>query len=258
MGCFHTNLMNERTGETGVNYAGSVMQIIKYDNAHDVTVRFDNGYTTTCEYKSFRKGGVKNPYDKTVYGHGYIGEGKYKSSINDKQTPQSVAWNSMMCRCYSPKFQSRTPSYLGCEVCDEWLNFQNFARWYDDNYYQISSKAMCLDKDIIFKGNKVYSPETCVFVPSDINILFVKRNAVRGRYPIGVNYYKALNKYQASCNNCTCGTKYLGYFDTPEEAFYAYKCYKEQLIKDIANLYRGLIPIRLFNAMTGYVVDIDD
>ena len=121
---------------------------------------------------------------------------------------------------------------------------------------------MQLDKDILKKGNKVYSPETCIFVPRRINSLFIKSDKARGRYPIGVTLRKDNGKYRSQCD-----VQYeeeprkqiqLGQFDTPEEAFYAYKQFKENYIKEVADIYKPYIPEKLYEAMYRYEVEIDD
>ena len=117
---------------------------------------------------------------------------------------------------------------------------------------------MDLDKDILIKGNKVYGPDTCIFVPQRINNLFTKSDKLRGEFPIGV--YKRHNKYEAQCNCGKSKNKHLGRFDNAEDAFNAYKEFKENLIKEVANEYynNNLIPFELYNAMYNYEVDIDD
>lgn len=121
---------------------------------------------------------------------------------------------------------------------------------------------MCLDKDILIKNNKIYSPNTCIFVPQRINNLFTKTNKNRGNLPIGVSYYLNYNQYTATCSiikeNERKGHKTLGYFNTIEEAFNAYKNFKEKYIKQIANEYKDYIPIKLYNALLNYQVEITD
>ena len=95
---------------------------------------------------------------------------------------------------------------------------------------------MNLDKDILIKGNKIYSPETCIFVPKNINLLFVKSDAKRGDYPIGVNYNKRSGKFVARCGEYGKRVN-LGTFRTPEEAFNAYKNAKMDRICELANFY---------------------
>ena len=163
----------------------------------------------------------------------------------------------MIQRSYDDDFKEREPTYKGCEVCTEWHNFQNFAEWFEDNYYKIPGEVMSLDKDVLVKGNKIYSPETCMFVPQDINILFTKCDNSRGDYPIGVSYHKQKGKYISRCNVCN-KLKHLGYFDNPEEAFNAYKTAKEKYIKEVADKYKEYIPQKLYEAMYNYEVEIDD
>ena len=113
-----------------------------------------------------------------------------------------------------------------------------------------------LDKDILIKGNKVYSPETCCFVPQEINCLFTNCKSVRGKYPIGVT--KTVNgKYKARINKN--GDRIdLGLFDTPEEAFQVYKIAKELHIKEVADKWRGQITEPCYEAMYAYEVEITD
>ena len=113
-----------------------------------------------------------------------------------------------------------------------------------------------MDKDILIKGNKIYSSETCVFVPERINLLFIKNDRIRGDLPIGVSYDG--NRYKSQCKNGTHKYIRLGTYDTPEEAFQIYKQYKENVIKDVANEYKGKIPEKLYNALMNYKVEITD
>ena len=116
-------------------------------------------------------------------------------------------------------------------------------------------KEFALDKDILLKGNKIYSPETCCFVPQEINNLFIKRLRGRGKYPIGVSLNKGKYFSEISCGNTRIS---LGYFDTPQEAFQAYKTAKEAYIKEVADKWRGQITEQVYEAMYNYKVEIDD
>lgn len=249
----------DRTGEERYNKFGSKMIITKYNNAHDMDVYFpEYKYTINhVQYSNFKNGYTKCPYEKRTFGIGYLGEGIYKPRENGKITKCYNTWVNMLQRCYDDNFKKREPTYKGCEVCEEWLNFQTFAEWYNDNYYEIPGEVMSLDKDILVKGNKIYSSETCVFVSNEINTLFVKCNNSRGTLPIGVYYHKKNGKYISQCNFGD-GQKNLGSFDNPQEAFQIYKEYKEKYIKEVANEYKDLIPIKLYNALINYQVEIND
>ena len=204
---------------------------------------------------TFKEGFMKNYFKPTVCGVGVVGSEptKYHNKIIDSYT----RWSNMIKRCYSTAYLKRRPSYKGCKVCNEWLYYPNFKEWYNKNYYEINEKVMELDKDIIKKGNKVYNPDCCIFVPSDINGLFTKSKAIRGRYLIGVKLDKRTGRYEARCKN-NGELVNLGSFSSETKAFDAYKQYKEQLIKGIANEYRNKIPTRLYEAMINYQVEITD
>lgn len=253
-------MVKDRTGEINYNKHGSKMIVCKYITNENIDVYFPeyNWVAKHVQYNTFKRGYVKCPYEKSVHGVGYIGEGKYKVSENGKETEIYRIWRGVLCRCYVSRIHEKHPTYKDCEMCEEWHNFQNFAEWYEENYYEIEGEKMCLDKDILFKGNKLYSPNTCVFVPHNVNSLFTKGDSVRGELPIGVAIDKRQNKYQAQCRNQYNKRKWLGYYNTPEEAFQVYKNFKENLIKQVADKYKSYIPEKLYNAMITYEVEIDD
>jgi len=149
-----------------------------------------------------------------------------KSSGNHLKCPAYESWKHMLLRCYSVKELSKCPTYKGCRVCDEWLTFSNYAKWFKDNYVL----GCELDKDIKVKGNKTYSPSTCLFIPHSINSLLIDSGASRGEHPIGVNFHKCSGKFVAQIN--ICGKRsYLGLFDTPKNAHYEYKKAKNKQIR---------------------------
>lgn len=254
----------DRTGEVGYNKFGSEMTIIRYKNNSEIDVLFTkyNYVVKNNNYSNFKIGGITCPYEPREYNIGYLGEGEYKKSKNGKMTKCYSTWHNMLMRCYDKDFQEKNPTYKYCVVCEEWLNFQNFAKWYDENYYEIENEIMCLDKDILIKGNKIYSPETCMFVPNNINILFTKNNRNRGKNPIGVSYHKRDDIYEANCHDCDGKQIYLGRFKSKSEAFKIYKSFKEMIIKNAIDKYKGVIPEPHYSclkvAMYNYKVEITD
>ena len=248
----------DRTNEIGFNNNGERMTIVRYGDVHDIDVQFDDGTVIKNRtYDHFKKGQIKNPMTPSVNGVGYFGIGIFKSvDKNGKETKCHKTWVHIMERCYDSKYQEKKPTYKGCIVCKEWWNFQVFAEWYYRHFYEIENEIMALDKDILHKGNKIYSPETCIFVPSSINSLFIKSNKVRGEYPIGV--FKEGDKFRASLCKGNGKPIYLGLYATPEEAFLAYKHAKEEYIKEVAEKYKSQIPQKLYDALMNYEVEIDD
>ena len=252
---------NEKCGETVIQKCGELAFIVEYVSSRDITVQFKKtGELVKTEYGAFVKGNVKSHFTPSVYGIGITG---LESTVdeNGELLSSYVCWKSMLQRCYSAKYQKKQPTYIDCRVCDDWLYYPNFKKWYNENYYEINNKTSQLDKDVLIKGNKVYSPETCIFVPQFINTLFTKRQKLRGELPIGVCYKKANKKYVAKLSVFKDGrstTKNLGYYNTPNEAFEAYKRAKEDYIKEVADEYKDIIPVELYEAMYSYRVEIDD
>ena len=147
----------DRTGEVGYNTFGSKMVITEYRKYSDIDVYFPeyDWIAKGARYETFKNGKISCPYEKRTYGVGYLGEGKYKTRENGKATRVYSTWNSMLQRCYNEKFHEKNPTDKNCKVCDKWLCFQNFAEWYYNNYYEDNNEVMCLDKDILNKGNKI-------------------------------------------------------------------------------------------------------
>ena len=253
----------DRTGEEGYNSFGSKMVIKECRSATDIDVYFPDydWVFKNATYNNFKKGNIKCPYEPRTFGIGYLGEGKYKAKENGKHTDEYYIWHNMLKRCYDLKYQEEHSTYKGCEVEDYLLNFQNMGEWIEENYYEVSGEIMCLDKDILCKGNKVYSRETCIFVPQRINKLFTKSDNSRGDNPIGVSLTPSGN-YGVYCSDGYGKNINLGTYSIKEEAFRAYKVYKEKLIKETIDSYKGIIPephySRLREAMYNYKVEIDD
>ena len=183
-----------------------------------------------------------------------VNDRSISSQLNGKDTKEYRLWSGMLERCYSKSFLEKKPTYIGCSVSDNFKHYHLFHVWCQTQI-GFGKDGYQLDKDLLIKGNKLYSEDTCVFIPKEVNNLLVKSNSIRGLYPIGVS--KKGLKFQAHCT-IFGKPKCLGVFDTPELAFEAYKLAKENHIKDIALKYKDSIDIRAFNALMKYKVDIGD
>ena len=253
----------DRIGERNINNFGSEMIIVGYRKYSDIDVYFPQ-YDWTIKgvtYQNFKKGEIKSPYEKRVYGVGYIGEGKYKTSENGKHTRVYTSWHNMLERCYGKEYHEKYPTYMDCEVSEEFYNFQVFGDWDSENYYKVKGQIMELDKYILFKHNKIYSPDTCIYVPQTINSLFTKRKNARGESCIGTTPVNGKYVVQCSLINPETGkskNEYLGRYDTQEKAFDVYKYYKERNIKEVADYYKSKIPQKVYDAMYNYEVEMDD
>lgn len=251
------NEIHSRVGETFINRQGCKFEITEYFNALNCTIKFFDKVGTILynnRYGHVKVGNVKNPNLPRVFGVGYIGTGKYITRINKKRTHFYTLWKAMLARCYDEKHLVKRPSYRDIGVCIEWHNFQNFAKWYEENYNPETMQGWDLDKDLICYDCKEYSPENCVFLPSEINMLFTKKRASK-EYPMGVSNVKG--RYRASIYRYGA-TKVLGFFNTPEEAFKVYKETKEKHIKEVADLWKDKISDRIYQAMYNFEINITD
>lgn len=253
----------ERLSELKYDKQNCPMKIIEYNNARDIVVEFQdkfNGRVHTT-YKNFTNLEIKNPYQPSVLGVGITGN-KYPTKINGKHIAEYVAWHNIISRSYSEKDKKKNPSYKDVTCCDEWLLYENFYKWVhsQENFDKwLNGDKWAVDKDILVKGNKVYSPETCCLVPKNVNCLFVKSDITRNNLSIGV--IKNGAGFQAYCSNpFTHKRETLGTYQTATEAFFVYKKQKEKIIKQVAQIEydKGNIIKECYEAMMNYKVEITD
>jgi hypothetical protein len=199
-----------------------------------------------------RKKTIDNLLCPSVYNKGYLGIGNYTVSLKGKHTKIYKTWKGMLERCYSSAFHLNNPSYEDCFVCEEWLNFQNFAKWFEENYIE----GFELDKDILVKGNREYGPNTCCFVSFYINTLILKCKKSRGDLPIGV--HKHGSNFRTRLNIGNKQIKQLGTYSTPEKAFDAYKTAKELQIRQAADGVKDVIKKIVYDALYNYKIEITD
>ena len=230
--------------------------ITKYVNSKAVCVKFVvTGYETTTKASNVIAGSVKDGLLPTVHGIGITGDSQVR--VDGKHTKEYRLWNNMLKRCYSVGCQKVRPTYIDCSVSENFRYLQYFKEWCNNqigfNSVDEKGKPFALDKDILVKGNRVYNEDVCVFVPQEVNLLFTKRDKSRGEYPIGVSFHKSRGMLTATLNN-----KYLGYFNTAEQAFQVYKTAKEAYIKEVANKWKDKIDPKVYEALMNYEVHIDD
>ena len=232
-------------------------KILKYNDSKNVEIQFVNTrFETTVQLGNIKSGKVKDPYLPSVCGVGILGT-KYPSRVNGVQTKEYDLWYSMLRRCYSDNSKKKRPTYEGCEVSDKFKSYEYFYEWCHSQI-GFGVEGWHLDKDLLVKGNKVYSEDSCVFLPSEINSLLTKRTASRGEYLIGVSWYSKSKTFIAQVNKNKGKPEHLGYFKTEIEAFNAYKTAKESFVKEQANKWKGEIDLRAYEALMNYQVEITD
>ena len=225
--------------------------VVEYINAKKVVVKFlgDFPCEVTVEAGALRKGEVKNPCFPSLCGVGFVGMGIYKTTHKGKPLEVYKRWKGMTERCYGKK--TKANCYSSCSVSKEWHNFQNFAEWYTKQEFQ--GEGYHLDKDLLKKGNKVYSEENCCLIPSVINSLLVSPS-YNGDYPQGVTYHKRTKRFAARVQR-NGRNFHVGHYSTPEEAFVEYKVAKEKHVKNVAAEWEGLISSKVYKALMNWTVE---
>ena len=232
-------------------------KIVKYNDSRNVEIQFlKTGFEMFAHLGSIKNGNVKDPYSASVYGVGISGT-KYPPTINDVKTKEYGLWQNMLERCYSDTFKKRRPTYGGCEASENFKYYEYFYEWCQ-NQIGFGECGFQLDKDLLVKGNKVYSENTCVFIPNEINLLLTKRTTSRGKHLIGVCWHKRDKVFMTNVSKNKGKQEYLGCFKTEIEAFNAYKEAKESFIKEQAEKWKGKIDERAYEALMSYTVEITD
>lgn len=253
MGTFLTVV---KKGDKFITSEGYEIEVLAYESYDKVKVKF-TGQENCVKYftlKNILKGSAKNPYHPLVRGVGFIGEGPHKSKVqgdSKRSTPEYVHWSSMMTRSYYEDYHRRFPTYIGCSVDQQWYNFQEFAEWCQ---WQIGhNMGYVLDKDVLVQANKVYGPETCVFVPPELNSIIVTQLKPGKGTPAGISFQNGCGKFIVSCA-IDGKNKNLGRYTCPTEAFAVYKEFKENLVKEKVQKYQDSIDPRAFQAFMNYTV----
>lgn len=177
---------------------------------------------------------------KLVYGIGF-NDADYKLSLYERVgnrykrlwvCPFYKKWQLMLMRCYSEKYKAKGTSYIECLVCEDWLRFSNFKAWMEDQDWEGKE----LDKDLLVRGNKIYSPETCVFISHKINNFIIEASTIRGKYPIGVHKNPGRAGFIAVCCSIETGKQIrLGCYPSPELAHEAWRSFKLEQAKVLAS-----------------------
>jgi hypothetical protein len=250
----------DRTGEEHVTNEGYVARIVKYFNSDKCTIQLNDKHLTVLNnvsYRTLKKGEVKNPNKICVYGVGRIGVGQYGSVKGKLGFEAYSCWRSMLRRCYC---DTKQKTYIDCEVCDDWKNFQNFAKWFYINRKYDHHK---LDKDILVKGNRIYSPKTCSFVPNMINSFFVKPTKKRevggvilptGISVNGSNFAVYVSKYTIDAGIILSKNTHIGCYAKLDEAKEMYRKTKQKQLKVITNFFRNELSNELYDHLMAYEV----
>lgn len=227
-----------KLGDRFSNTKGEECEVIEYNGVEKVTVKFIvTGNTKVFSGSALRSGLFKNPLKPSLAGVGFIGEGVYKGKEKGKITKPYELWGNMVDRCYSTKHK-RYENYggRGVSVCEEWHNFQNFAKWcYSQEHFNCEDYH--LDKDLIGDGF-LYSPTTCAFVPRTLNYKLCSGLKSSKAKKLGVYWDESKGKYFSSCTDHEGNKVFLGYCDDVEYLHDKYMTFKiKSVIKYVERLY---------------------
>lgn len=186
-------------------------------------------------YKKQKSAVGINDYDKILEGDARVAYG---------------VWSDILERCYDEEKRYKHESYIGCTIEESWKRFSVFYKWWTENYID----GFCIDKDILVKGNRVYGPDTCCFVPHEINAFFIRGNKKRKTLPPGVYLFRN-GKYVARISNGSRVNKHLGYYDNVEDAYLAFKAAKKERAVFLANKWCGKIPKAVYDKLINYEYD---
>lgn len=217
--------------------------VLKYNSCNDVDVIFiKTKHCTNTNSAQIRKGVVKDVMSPVVLGVGFLGNGAHKPSVNNRATPAYKSWISMLQRCYEKRYLTNQPKNRHVKVCDEWLNFQNFSKWYDINHHNYTVEKYQLDKDLLGDGT-MYSPDNCCYLPRIINKAIQRGQGVfasphhNGKYrAISSKHSKIVSIHQSH---------------DKEEVYQSYLAFKRGYILELINEYNDELSDKIKTALLG-------
>ena len=213
-------------------------------------IRFvETGYTTIVERQILIRGKVKDKKRATVYGVGVIGD-KYPCQVGGKRKLEYALWKGMLRRCYSPKEQAKNPTYEGCTVSENFKSYEYFYEWCQEQK-GFGLPDWQLDKDLLVKGNKVYSEDTCCFLPRVLNSAIANKRSEVNKIPIGVRKDKN-GKFFGYCR-VEEGRPIVSIpYDTIDEALEFYRTIRKEYVRRMARSYKKELSDKAFKALMLY------
>lgn len=232
------------------------LMIIGYEGAYDVSVEFINTGTlvTGVQMAHIKRGLVRDENLPILYGKCFLGTGKYKSKREGKDAIEYNVWKQVLERCFNENYKKKYPTYQNCTLNDHWRNFQNFAEWYWSEK-GAGIKGWHLDKDLLRKGNKEYGPDTCCLLPQDVNKALKLSMTSDKTTPIGT-HQRPNGVFIVGIVGHS--SKYVGSFNNDLDAFNAYKLAKEDYLKSLAERYKEVIGVKVYEALYNFKIEITD
>lgn len=251
----YQNRHDLKVGGVRKSIYGENYRLVKPVNETEFTIEFmdDHQYRYNVSKERLLMNTVVNPYSRSVYNRGFRGVGPHRSVLpSGKQNPLYTKWAAMLKRCYSDVCRRDYVAYTDVEVCNAWLNFQVFADWcITDGKYVIGHD---LDKDLLSGSSKVYSPDTCCFIPSEINAaLIVPFKPISKHEPRGITKAPS-GRYKVTTVNNGIST-HRGTYDNLDDAVVIYKKYTKEKISDLAKKYRKQLTDKVYNRLLSYPND---
>ncbi len=235
---------------TSKNYGNFI--VVEYLCANDVTVEFvDTGSIVKTSTPAILRGEIKDRFKPTVFGVGYIGDSVTK--VNGKITPEYKLWCLMLNRCYGKTNRNNLSAYENCTVSENFKNFTYFKDWCNKQV-GFNEPLFQLDKDLLMRGNRIYSENTCCFIPQEINVAISVKKDKANSLPVGFSNYTTQGKFRVELSKRNVSV-YLGVYDTIEEGMYVYKQAKEAYIKELANKWKDKLSHTAYNALMLYTIE---
>lgn len=187
------------------------------------------------------------------------GNQKYTSVVKcgTKIFPEYQQWSSMRRRCRKNSVTAlQLPTYKDCHYSPEWESFETWLEWARQQVgflnKDTNGKVWHLDKDVVVLGNKVYSADTCVFLPHQLNTFFVPNESVAGGLPVGVTSHPSGGGFRARITTRSSKSTSLGVHGSAEAAHAAYREAKLCEAKYLASVYEGKVDDRVIQSLLTY------
>lgn len=219
--------------------------VLEYFGCMNVKAQFlESGHIFNTQIGELKRVRFRDPCKKILFGVACIGIGVFETRKNNKTVPIHRIWRDMIRRGYDPKYKAKRKSYEHVIVCKDWLNYQNFAAWASLKYVE----NWDLDKDLLSSAFKIYSPETCCFLPPEINQSIPR--ILKSKLPTGVD---TRNNKTFSIRITIDGIRINKFgYKRIEDASIAYLNLLKEKLSGLAEKYKSNLDVRAYEKLKSF------
>lgn len=141
--------------------------------------------------------------------------------------------------------------YKDVTMCAEWETYEGFLEWFNSSEFSNCRDELgnfyFLDKDVLGGQRRLYSPETCAFIPQQLNNMFKRKIS---SMKAGVQYLSGKAKPYRAYINYNRKHIHLGYYLTEDEAHSKFLEARKECLKNFIEVHSGRLDERVVDRIS--------